>query len=367
MNIYMLFLSIVSIIKFKLTIRFKDHNSHLGEYIDWLRANSNSTEKYITSKVKRIKMLLDLIAAPYFYNICIKQVEGGINKLIRYPKNAQKNQNFIGLAHIDIYLKNLELLEEPLSGSTIKGIIESCSSYMEWCKERGYTKSNPFKSIKRSRLATKNTRNKFSNDDLKSIFNHKVFKQTRPKHTYYHWIPLLLRYTGARLNEVCSLYTDDIVFIKGIACISINNDSDDKKLKNICSRRFIPIHSELIRLGFLDFVKGTDNGRIFKSLKPINGYYSNSVSDWFSRIRSSLNMPRDKTAHSFRHTFVDELYQNEVPEEVIMNMVGHGSSIENKLSITRAVYGNGFEPSVYKPYIESIDSKETQNIQPVLK
>lgn len=60
-------------------------------------------------------------------------------------------------------------------------------------------------------------------------------------------------YTGARLNEICQLQFDDIQEEDGIKFISIN-ENDGKHVKTKAGIRKIPIHQELIKLGFWEFV-----------------------------------------------------------------------------------------------------------------
>ncbi|MGR5286883.1 site-specific integrase [Vibrio maritimus] len=355
---------LVNKLKSNFNFNSNKHKEYLAEYHNWLMINSTSKEKYITSKIRRIDRFFNILAARSLKNIHIKDIESSIENLFHYPSNAKKIEIFKEMEDRDILQLNRDLKYPTLAPSTIKSDIESCSAFMKWCIGRGYAKTNPFSLVRTNRLKPKINVVKFEKEDLHSIFSLPFYKGEKCKHAYYFWVPLLLRYTGARLNEICSLYKCDIVMINNIHCISINDSFEDKSIKNTCSRRAIPIHSELIRLGFIEFVDQLDEGRLFGGTKLISGYYSNYVSKWFRTIRKNLDLPDNKRAHSFRHTFVDELYQNEVSEEVIMNLVGHGSSNSNKLSITRSVYSTGYEPSVYKPYVEMICNDATKSLLP---
>ena len=64
-----------------------------------------------------------------------------------------------------------------------------------------------------------------------------------------------------RLNEICSLYLDNIRQIKGNHrekrwCIDILEEPErpDKHLKTLSSRRIVPIHDTLLDLGLIEFI-----------------------------------------------------------------------------------------------------------------
>ena len=62
-------------------------------------------------------------------------------------------------------------------------------------------------------------------------------------------------FTGARLNEICQLDIADVKQDGDTWFLNITDEGDDnKRIKSKAGRRKVPLHSELIRLGFLDFV-----------------------------------------------------------------------------------------------------------------
>jgi integrase len=123
----------------------------------------------------------------------------------------------------------------------------------------------------------------------------------------------------------------------GIRTISIVEDPEQgKRLKNRGSRRVIPVHPELVRLGFLDFVKkakrerGRDT-RLFPLLSPgPRGGYGEAWSKWFGRYIRSLGITNeDRVFHSFRHGFKDALRAAGVSEDINDGLTGHagGNSV----------------------------------------
>jgi integrase len=71
-------------------------------------------------------------------------------------------------------------------------------------------------------------------------------------HCALYFVPILIYYTGARREELCGAMVDDIILdregCKPYVHIAAN---EQRRTKNPQSRRNIPLHPELIRLGFL--------------------------------------------------------------------------------------------------------------------
>ncbi len=67
-----------------------------------------------------------------------------------------------------------------------------------------------------------------------------------------YWIPLLGLFTGARLSEIAQLKTRDISLENNT--ISLRNRDPEQRLKTNASIRSVPIHSELLRLGFAAYI-----------------------------------------------------------------------------------------------------------------
>lgn len=101
----------------------------------------------------------------------------------------------------------------------------------------------------------------------------------------HKWGALLALFSGARLNEIAQLEVGDIAQDDGIFYLNITDEGNNKKrLKANASRRKVPIHSELIRLGFLNWVNTKSTApRLFVSFSfdPKDGYGRN-LGRWFN-------------------------------------------------------------------------------------
>lgn len=100
-----------------------------------------------------------------------------------------------------------------------------------------------------------------------------------------------------------------------------------RQVKTASSIRQAPLHPELVRLGFLNYVKRMDTGRLLPTLKPDKyGKLATTFSTWFGRYLDSLDISDSrKVFHSLRHSFIALCKQKAavIPPEVREAMVGH--------------------------------------------
>jgi len=210
---------------------------------------------------------------------------------------------------------------------------------MNWCKDNGYIADNPLAGMKVMTGSAKEARLSFDRSDLFTLLDHEALRKEAGKHQWRFWIPVLGRYTGARLEELCQLRVDDFMEQQGIQCFRIDDRSDDQNLKNASSRRILPLHPTLIELGLLQHVESVrvnGNDRLFPDLEAVRGKLGHAPSKWFSRFKTKLGITDTrKTFHSFRHTFIDDLRDAAIQDSLIKRMVGHEDS-----SVTFGIYGS---------------------------
>ena len=134
-----------------------------------------------------------------------------------------------------------------------------------------------------------------------------------------YYITMIAAYSGMRINEIVQLRARDIVQHNNVLCFSVNRD-DGKSTKNINSIRLVPVHSKLIELGLMEFVKqrASANKSIFKvSNKDFSEIFRSQIQ------RKLISSDKQKTFYSFRHYFIDTLVQQEVEPNIIAQIVGH--------------------------------------------
>jgi integrase len=144
-----------------------------------------------------------------------------------------------------------------------------------------------------------------------------------------------------RREEFCGLLVDEIMPVaetgERIAHVKVW-DNEIRRLKNAQSRRFLPLHPELLRLGIIEYadrIKATGYKLLFPELRspssrsPLGDRY---YDEWSKAKLVGI------TAHPLRHAFNDELKQKRVSDEMRADMMGHGGKSE-----TTERYANAFQ------------------------
>lgn len=143
-----------------------------------------------------------------------------------------------------------------------------------------------------------------------------------------YWGPLLALFHGLRLGEVAGLEVRDVGNEGDQAMLLIR--SGQRQLKTAASKREIPLHPELMRLGFLRYVEDRRAGAapeamLFEGEKEFaRNHWGRSLGDWFGkRIRALGLQGRKLTFHALRHDFRDALREAEVSGELADYLMGH--------------------------------------------
>ncbi|EHR1014757.1 site-specific integrase [Vibrio alginolyticus] len=328
------------------------------QFIKMSKEQGQLSPKTLEQYKRHLRISFELLSFEDLNDVDRENAERLLLLLYKFPKNPEKNPVLKGYKGIELVEVCEQLSCDVISRRTVKKIVNLLSTFFNWAKNRGHVDENPFHRLKVRQALTTDCRYQFSNDELTRVFEMKDYQKGKYLHSYYYWIPLLLRFTGARLNELCQLYKADIVLVNKIWGIRICAKNQDQRLKNNSSMRFVPLHHALISRGFLEFVESCTSDRLFNELPLVNGYFSHYASKWFARRRKDLGLGRGKDAHSFRHSFIDELKQQEVAIDMVQELVGHSSN-----SITTSVYSRSYKPELLASAISKIDDSHVAHIR----
>ena len=224
-----------------------------------------------------------------------------------------------------------------LNLATVQKLIRGLSAVLAHAVDDGLMEQNPVHGVKvqaSTVVATDDDEPSFRSEEIRQIFGSPLFVRGEgPVQADFgeapYWIPLMLYYTGARVEELCQLYVADIRQEQGISFIRIAEQRDDQKLKNVSSNRDVPIHSHLLELGFLEYVQRLPaDGRLLPQLNA-SGHkatYSARLGVWWGKyLKNTVKVSRSgvRRFHSFRHTFMTVCRAVGLREDVQNAITGH--------------------------------------------
>ncbi|HEV8441417.1 MAG TPA: site-specific integrase [Methylomirabilota bacterium] len=205
---------------------------------------------------------------------------------------------------------------------------------------QGLLDVNPFDGltrIARGDTAAVQRRLPYDGSDLTAIFGSEKFGSlTGVK----RWLPLIALYSGCRVEEGGGLRVKDVRHEDGSASGSSRSacvpgvhyfdfvPTTERGLKTASSRRRVPVHPDLLRLGLLDYVRTVpQDDRLFPELKPgPHGKLTGAFSKWWARFTDDVGVSDPlKAFHSFRHTFKDAVRRAGISEEVHDALTGHSN------------------------------------------
>ena len=323
---------------------YKKPNLNLSELVKVYNgeASRHNVSKAQKDKInKRIETINLLLNNKKIRDITADDLQELVYLVQFLPPRLNKTEAYSNIKKIIEYGKKHP--ENCISDKTASDYIQNLKTLFAWAYKRKYIKENPIDEIDIPVFETSKTTAKYQSftvQQLQTIFHSDFYSKhwdnNRQRRSFF-WIGLLGLYTGARLNEICQLQFDDIQEEDGIKFISIN-ENDGKHVKTKAGIRKIPIHQELIKLGFLEFVNfmkkqsPARNKRIFMDLEPnTRGELSAQPSKWFGKLLDSLGL-KDKglVFHSFRHTVRTILRNNNCPIDRVQRLCGWEGS--NSLS-----------------------------------
>jgi len=276
-------------------------------------------------------------------SITRQDIEKVCETLKQVPVNM--TQRYRGLS-VEKAIQAAERLRDDrrISPRTMKNYYTLIVAIFNYAIDEGYIKENPARSRKLRGLFKEERRTAkralFTPEELKAIFHAPLYTgciddmrgynkegPNHPKRGKY-WVPLLALFHGLRSNEACQLYTEDIGQEGEIPYLNIREDLDEerkteKRIKNFASWRKIPLHPEILKMGFLEYVeerkKDPSSLRLFPTLaiSKNTARYSHVFGKWFRYFLMAACGYRPKaTFHSFRHHFRTALMNAGVSREL---------------------------------------------------
>lgn len=265
--------------------------------------------------------------------------------------------------------RQTEIEADRIDPKTAGLIFETAKAFFRWCKaEQGYIASNPAEDIRMAvarKRKGKKGRRPFTPRELEKLFSSPLFTGCQSRARRFEpgslivqdgkrWLPILGYYTGARLGELVQLHIRDVDFSQSAPCLHITEEhsgkpgtTDAKHVKSDAGVRTVPLHPDLIELGFERFVDGRRNAerpsrRLFHEVNfGSDGQASTVFSKFFARLLDKVGLPDPALVfHSFRHGAEDAFRNGLQPQYVIDRIIGHSDGS------TSAGYGQGVSLAV---------------------
>jgi integrase len=145
-----------------------------------------------------------------------------------------------------------------------------------------------------------------------------------------YWIPLLGLYTGARVGELAQLRVEDIEETKAGPFIRITEE-EGATVKTEAGVRRVPVHRELIRLGFIEYVEAMKKAgavALWPAYKLRKGKPGGYFSDWVNPFhKEATGNPSAPVFHELRHTVRSALFSAKVDRATIGLLIGHDTGL----------------------------------------
>ena len=274
----------------------------------------------------------------------LKTIPGRVNTL---PKAIRRDTMTATIAALNADGREWPLLSEEMRRERMQWLFR----LFGWLLSKEYISRDPSASLRNETGLTKaerkaarrsgddedeDGRDPFTDEQLRLIFEQPHYKTGHGRHVkkpgywygFEYWLPLLGLYSGLRIKEASQLHLSDVREQDGVWCLDINERTPDKSLKNPQSTRLVPLHPELVRLGFVDYcdrLHAEGFRRVFPELtwSTTNAKYAKESGRKMSAMLEDLGMARDGKLvyHCLRHNANNAMLR--VPLTVIAGVDEH--------------------------------------------
>ena len=317
--------------------------SLIERLMDQKRRLKNSTQM-IEQMEKTLLMFIEATGVEDINNlqqVHVAQYVDMLHELPKYYRRSSKTRH-MSLKQILKAAKSSAQKPGSLSVTTINRNIDYLGQLLKKARSEGFTSPNHI-DLDALRLRKQGRERDecppFTLKDAQDIFAHAVWHGAASKRDWQvpgqqivrdglFWIPAFAALSGARRAEIAGLQLDDL---EGIPCFRIRENTN-RSIKTFGSERDLPIHPQLLELGFMDYANRLrEDGQtdLFPDMKPGTG----TKEKWGGKIDYRFRQVLDnrltegrngKSFKSFRHYVITQLGRSKtVAENVRKDIVGH--------------------------------------------
>lgn len=247
-----------------------------------------------------------------------------LRDLLTFMRNEDAQPRDVNLQVAIAYIDD-DLTQRNLAHATIRDRLVSLGGFWEWMGTRGAVPrgTNPWANhriSKKQNVGTRPPKRGYTDDEVLRLLEGNAAVRKWPTYTYLPDLAVLGLFTGARIDELCSLTATNI---EGVSSGYLLRIADAKTKAGI---RYVAVRHNAALAVIKRRTKGlSGSAPLFPELSPggLDEKMSSSAVKAYGRYRRSCGVPDGTDFHSFRRTVVTTLERANVSQVSIARFVGH--------------------------------------------
>lgn len=288
----------------------------------------------------------------------------------KWPVKAADVKEFKNLSFREILEANKVVKKSTIAAANINKYLAAVGSFASWLLTNDYIENDVMKGMYLPKDKKAKPVLPYKEPQIEEIFKSPLFDKCAGdglEHVkgdvtirdWRYWMPWIALYSGARLGEIAQLLTADVRQLHGRWVFHITEEgseegTDLKSTKTGGSQRIIPIHSKLIKRGFVQYyaeVCARGERRLFPELKRDKRGFFGAASKFFNNYFKAIGVKVDKKLnfHSLRHSIADAFRRGGYRDEEFNVLLGHTEET------TTGIYGI-IQPGTLKQRVKMIEA-----------
>ena len=347
---------------------------YLEKYKDTAKLNDR-TPKTVDKAIQNVSLIVDLVGPnTKVSSLDFDAVDKLRFRLAEVPTNYKKL--FKGKTIDEAIILAGQIKAKILSHRSQSQYLATMQQMLKLAHAKKWIPALPHSDVKpvaEEKVKDKDKKQAFTVAQLKKFFGGPFYTKIatgdlklrkKPDFEWRFWLPLIALHSGMRGNEISLLLTSDIQTTEaGTHYFQVSDETVivdgvvlSKSVKTSNSIRKIPIHSTMIKLGFLDFVAKrrlqSGHARLFDTLKPdkygnLFTYAGRRFNEYF--LPDEMGVSERQSFHSFRHSFRNALRQTNATPDTLQALGAWEQG-----SLTSSNYGELSQPDQQKQFIEAL-------------
>ena len=311
------------------SLESKSIDQLFDSFVEWKRKQKDHADTFDSDISLLRRFVLEV-----WGNLQSRRISSDEMEKLRDSLSSLPNRRGKEFQTVDSFLKAIKIGKESnselITHKTANKLLGYLVSIFKYAGERGWFDSKLLLDFKikfndhnrQGNITPSEERREFSKEELTDFFGIPVFSGClNDKHglnkegnkiywNFRYWGVLIALYTGMRPAEIAEMRLDQIEDDEGILFFNILKKHKGQSLKTTSSVRKIPIHKDLIELGFLDYIGDREsNDLLLHDFKKRNGGEKDpkELTRWFNGgvIKKFVKKKEgDKVDfYCFRHTF----------------------------------------------------------------